>query len=149
MPPFAFETLLNQRIHQEEKIQKEMAVFSRTLFEEQQTLKQLESDQKRVLNEIQQKQNDGITVSEQVLYMNYLDGMVSLIRTQKETIKKAETQLDQKRLALIEAVKKRKMLEKLKEKSQKCYWEKERKLEQNLLDEAAVCRFEKNDFIQS
>lgn len=149
MPPFAFETLLNQRIHQEEIIQKEMAVFSRTLSEERQTLEQLENDQNRALNEIQHKQNDGITASEQVLYMNYLDGMTSRIRTQKESIQQAKTQLDLKRLELLDAVKKRKMLEQLKEKSQKCYREKERKLEQNLLDEAAVCRFEKNGFITS
>ncbi|MFZ3047228.1 MAG: flagellar export protein FliJ [Desulfatirhabdiaceae bacterium] len=149
MPPFIFETLLNQRIHQEEKIQKEMAICSRTLLDEQQILDQFENDRNRVLQEVRLKQNEGVTVSEQVLYMNFLEGMVSLIQIQNEKVRQGERQLDHKRLELIEAVKKRKILEKLKEKSQKCHMDHLLKLEQNLLDEAAVCRFGKNFSMQT
>ena len=106
MPPFAFETLLNQRIHQEEKIQKEMAACSRALMKEQQILDQLETDRQRVLHEIQQKQDGGITISEQALYLNFLEGMVPLIQDQHQKIRQREKQLEQKRMELIEAVKK-------------------------------------------
>jgi len=62
---------------------------------------------------------------------------------QQEKVKDSEKKYAQKRDVLIEAVKKRKTIENLKEKGLATYSRELLKLDQDFLDEVAICRFHK------
>jgi flagellar export protein FliJ len=61
-------------------------------------------------------------------------------------VKESEKKYAQKRDDLIEAVKKRKTIENLKEKGLATYSRKLLKLDQDFLDEVSICRFHKETY---
>lgn len=140
---FSLQTLLNHRQHHEEMIQKEMAVCGCRLRDEKCLLDQIQRDKDKTIEENHQKQLQGIALSEHVLYVNYLEGLARNMALQHEKVNASEQQFTEKRQDLIEAVKKRKSLEKLKEKKLAAYTHELMKLDQDFLDEVAICRFHK------
>ena len=140
---FALEALLNHRLHQEEIIQKELAECGCRVRDEKTILTRIQHDKDKAYAEIQQKQLRGIAISEHILYANYLEGLSRNMVVQQEKVKEAEKKYAEKREDLIEAVKKRKTIENLKEKGLTAYSRKLLKLDQDFLDEVAICRFHK------
>jgi len=65
----------------------------------------------------------------------FLDALKYRIRAQEQVIAQAEAFAETKRLALVEAMKERKMLEKLKEKHHETYMIEENRAEQRRVDE--------------
>lgn len=140
---FALEALLNHRLHHEEVIQKEMAECGCRVKNEKAILMRIHQDKEKANAEIHQKQLRGVAISEHILYANFLEGLARNLVVQQEKVKEAEKQYVQKRDELIEAVKKRKTIENLKEKGFAAYSRKLLKLDQDFLDEVAICRFHK------
>jgi len=140
---FGLETLLNHRLHHEETIQKELAVCEHRLRDEKSVLNQMLLDKNKAIQEIHQKQLQGIIISEHVVYANFLEGMDRNLTIQNEKINESEKKFVEKRDELIEAVKKRKTLEKLKEKGFAAYSRNMLKLEQEFMDEVAISHFNK------
>jgi flagellar protein FliJ len=140
---FALEALLNHRLHHEEIIQKELAVCGCRVRDEKMILARLKQDKDKAIQEVHQKQLRGIAISEHILYANFLEGLARNIVVQQEKVKASEARFAQKREDLIEAVKKRKTIENLKEKGLAAYSRKLLKLDQDFLDEVAICRFHK------
>jgi flagellar FliJ protein len=138
---FSLEALLNHRMHHEEIIQKELAVCGCRVRDEKATLLRIQQDKDRAYAEIHQKQLRGIAISEHIVYANFLEGLARNMVAQQEKIEDAERQFAQKREELIEAVKKRKTIENLKEKGLAAYSRELLKLDQDFLDEVAICRF--------
>ena len=140
---FALEALLNHRLHHEEIIQKELAVCGCRVRDEKTILTRIQQDKDKAYAEIHQKQLRGIAISEHILYANFLEGLARNMVVQQEKVKEAEHKYAQKRDDLIEAVKKRKTIENLKEKGLAAYSKKLLKLDRDFLDEVAICRFHK------
>ena len=140
---FALEALLNHRLHHEEIVQKELAAYGSRVRDEKTILTRIHQDKDKAYAEIHQKQLRGIAISEHILYANFLEGLARNLVVQQEKVKESEKKYAQKRDDLIEAVKKRKTIENLKEKGLAAYSIKLLKLDQDFLDEVAVCSFHK------
>jgi flagellar FliJ protein len=143
---FALEALLNHRLHHEEIIQKELAVCGFRVRDEKAILMRIQQDKGKAVAEIHEKQLRGVAISEHILYANFLEGLARNLVVQQEKVKESEIKYAQKRDDLIEAVKKRKTIENLKEKGLAAYSRNLLKLDQDFLDEVAICRFHKETF---
>ena len=137
---FNLESLLNYRRYQEEILQKELADFKNELVQHEQKLHQMKRDWRKCSLDLHQRQEKGDTVSGLIIYFRYLDRLSMDIDNQKQRIVKAKKQFNRKRRELLEIIKKRKTLEKLKEKGLLDYTQSMLKKEQNLMDEAAAIR---------
>jgi flagellar FliJ protein len=140
---FALEALLNHRLHHEEIIQKELSVCGCRLRDEKTILTRIHQDKDKAIKDVHQKQLHGIAISEHILYANFLEGLSRNMVVQQEKVKDSEKKYAQKRDVLIEAVKKRKTIQNLKEKGLATYSREMLKLDQDFLDEVAICRFHK------
>lgn len=140
---FALEALLNHRLHHEEIIQKELSVCGCRLRDEKKILTRIHQDKDKAIKDVHQKQLHGIAISEHILYANFLEGLSRNMVVQQEKVKDSEKKYAQKRDVLIEAVKKRKTIQNLKEKGLATYSREMLKLDQDFLDEVAICRFHK------
>ena len=137
---FKLEALLNHRRHQEEVCQKELAQTERQLTEEQAKLRRQKKEKRHNVQMLQAKQQDHINVSEIILSVNYIRQLTKNIEVQKICVRDAAKKVNQKRNQLIVIVKKRKTLEKLKEKEWHNYRQKMMLNERKLMDEVASTR---------
>ena len=138
---FNLESLLNYRRYQEEILQKELADFKNQLIQQEQQLRQLKQAWRKNSLELHQQQRRGGTVSGVIIYFKYLDRLAADIEKQKRRVLKTKKQFEKKRRELLDIVKKRKTLEKLKEKGFNTFQQQQRKKERDLLDEVAATRF--------
>ena len=90
---------------------------------------------------LKRKQEEGTTISDVFLYLPFIEQLSKDIEKQKKNVLELENDVEQKRLDLVEATKKKKTLEKLKEKGLKAYKEEITKNEQEFLNEVAVNRY--------
>ncbi|MDL1962731.1 MAG: flagellar export protein FliJ [Deltaproteobacteria bacterium] len=141
MYQFTLQALLNHRKSIEETLQKELSVVKRLLADEKKKLTDYERARNKFLVELQQKQRESITVSENLLYCNFFVRLDSKLDRQRDIVPDIEKNFDRKRDDLIKAMKERKILEKLKEKRLKAYDNKLMKNEQDFLNEAAINMF--------
>jgi len=138
---FRLEPVLKHRKHQEERIQKEIAELQLHIDEINKELQLLIDNMTRCEEEVCRLQREGVTISEQLTYCQYIENLTCRCRRLELEVVRLCEQREAKRLELMEAVKRRKMIEKLKEKKNLCYLEELLHTEQKLLDEAAVCRY--------
>ena len=137
---FKLEALLNHRRHQEEICQKELAQCQRRLAGEQEKLRRIKHLKRDYLLKLHERQKDSIVISDVILYMNYIARLSEEIEVQATCVREATKQVNQKRNELIGIVKKRKTLERLKEKDQMTYRKKLMLDERKLMDEVATTR---------
>jgi flagellar FliJ protein len=83
------------------------------------------------------RQKKGRPASELKLYVDFIDHLTAELEAQAERVMEAQRQFDATRQELMAAMKKRKMLEKLKEKSRRAYEQTQLKKERALLDDVA------------
>jgi flagellar protein FliJ len=143
---FSLESLLDHRLHNEEIIQKELSVCGRRVEDEKMILTGIQQDKDKAVTQIHEKQLRGVAISEHILYANFLEGLSRNLAVQQEKVRESENIYSKKRNDLIEAVRKRKIIENLKEKGLAAYSRKLLKLDQDFLDEVAICRFHKEPF---
>jgi flagellar FliJ protein len=141
MHKFTLQPLLNHRKFIEETLQKDLSLFKRLLADEKKKLKDYEKVRNGFLVELRQKQRESITASENLLYFNFLVRLASDLDKQRDIVLEVEKKFDRKRDDLIEAMKNRKMLEKLKDKHLKAHSHKLIKNEQDFMNEAAINMF--------
>lgn len=141
MYKFTLEPLLNHRKLEEENLQKELGACKTCLAEENRKLRTYKKEKNKLLGEMQQKQGEGITASENLLYFDFINRLSRDLDKQKVRLSEAEKIYDRKREELIEAVKKRKILEKLKDKKLAEYNQILEKSEQDFINEAAISQF--------
>ncbi|MBL7202914.1 MAG: flagellar export protein FliJ [Desulfobacteraceae bacterium] len=145
MYKFSLEPVLRHRKLLEEDLQKDFAVFKRHLLDERERLSNLEQVKNRFSGELQEKQVNSISVSDILLYTDFLQQVSKEIEKQSEKILEAEKSVDQKREELIGAMKNRKMIDRLREKGLKAHVQELSKKEQNLMNEAAINIFNKKN----
>ncbi len=137
---FKLEALLNHRRHQEEVCQKELAQTERQLADEQGKLRQQKREKRENIQKLQAKQKEKLNVSDIILSVNYIQQLSKNIEDQKKCVREATKTVNQKRNELIIIVKKRKTLEKLKEKEWLAYQQIMMQTERKLMDEVASTR---------
>jgi flagellar FliJ protein len=144
MYSFRLEALLKHRKHQEEALQRELALARRQMLAEQKILQSQKASLRQHQSELQLRQQQGRRVSEILLVVDYLGKLAQDLEKQQKRVAAAEQAFQKTRRDLIEAVKKRKILEKLKERQ----WERHerglRKKERDAMDEVAATRFQRN-----
>ena len=134
---FRFETVLVTRRHAEETLQKDLSDARRVLAAEQAALRDKKGTRRQCLQDLRRKQQQSFRVPDIHLYGPYLERLERDIDLQQKRVAGAERKVNQKRLALVEAVKKRKILEKLKEKNEQDYLKSMTVRERKFMDEVA------------
>jgi flagellar FliJ protein len=138
MYKFNFEPLLNHRRYQEEILQKELALTKKKLSDEQLKLQSIKQKRRIFSHQLHERQKKDGTVSDLIVYFRYIQHLAEEFDIQKRQVAAARKQFNQKRHELVEMMKKRKTLEKLKEKGLKAFQQKSSKLERDMMDEIAA-----------
>lgn len=141
MYKFSLESLLDHRKHLEENLDKELGRIKRALNIEVRRLERLTKNKKKCQQNLQKNQGDGRKINEIILCFNYLHKLSIDIDKQKKCLKNVEKEYEIKRSELIEAMKKRKTLDRLKEKEMKAFNYSEMKVEQEMMNEVAANQF--------
>ena len=141
---FRLEALLKHRKHQEEILQRELALARRQMLAEQKILHVQKASLRQHQRELQLRQQQGRRVSEILLVIDYLGKLAEDLEKQRKRVAAAEQGFQKIRQELIEAVKKRKILQKLKERQSERHQQRLRKKEQDAMDEVAATRFQRN-----
>ena len=144
MYTFKLEPLLNHRRYREEVLQKELADLKKHLAEEKEKLRGLRTRKRKFLLQLQNKQKAGRSASEIKLYLNFIEHLSKKVAIQNQRVQSAEQGFNLKRKDLIQAMKKRKILDKLKEKGQQAYQQEWLKKERDFMDEVAGNQFNLN-----
>jgi flagellar FliJ protein len=137
---FSLESVLNHRRLVEENIQKELALLQMSLVDERNILRTYEKTRKKLVGEFQCKQKERTTINNALLYLPFIDRVSMDIDKQKKTVLEFEEKVEKKRLELVEASKKKKTMEKLKEKALNTYKQGLIKTEQDFLNEVGVIK---------
>jgi flagellar FliJ protein len=135
---FRLETILTQRRHAEETSQKELADARQDLAAAQAALREVKNTRRQCMRDMRRKQQDRFRADEMLLYYPYLERLKQGIELHKKHVAASERKVAQKRQALLDALKKRKILEKLKEKQLQAYFKAEAGREQRFADESAA-----------
>jgi flagellar FliJ protein len=93
------------------------------------------------VQQLQEKQTDGRPVSEIKLFVDFVEQLAKEMEVQRQNVLHAERDLNLKRQDLIAAMKKRKTLDRLKEKSLQAYEHEQLKKERSFMDEVASRQF--------
>ncbi|MBW1900928.1 MAG: flagellar export protein FliJ [Deltaproteobacteria bacterium] len=141
MYKFSLKAVLNHRRFIEEKLQKELGQIKEILGNERKRLSDLIRARRKISKELQEKQREIITISEALLHVRFIEQLSRREDLQKKQVLSAEKKVEQKREDLIEAMKNRKVLEKLKEKGWETYKHNMMKKEQEFMNEMAAVRF--------
>ena len=118
---FSLEALLNHRIRKEQELQKEVSLCEYEVINEKSILLQIKHDITKTYDELNYKQTNRIEISEHIRYINFISRLNNSILIQEDKITKVENKFILKREELIEAVKKRKVVDNLKEKKLLAY----------------------------
>ena len=138
---FNLEPLLNHRRYQEEVFQKELAGSKIRLAAEKDKLWVLRQKKRKYVQQLQEKQTDGRPASEIKLFVDFVDQLSKEMDTQRQNVLEAERDFNLKRQDLIAALKKRKTLDRLKEKGLQAYEREQFKKERSFMDEVASRQF--------
>ncbi|MCU0539193.1 MAG: flagellar export protein FliJ [Desulfobacterales bacterium] len=130
--------MLTQRRHAEELLQCELSAARQALSAEQAALREAKNARSRCMRALHAAQEARFRASEVLLYYPYLERLAASIETQSRRVTLAERRVTQKRHALIEAMKKRKVLEKLRDKQARAYQHEAAAFEQRIHDEAGA-----------
>ena len=141
MYQFNLEPLLNHRRYQVEVLQKELADLRIRLDAEKDKLWLLRQKKRKTVLRLQEKQTDGRPASEIKLYIDFVEQLSKEMEAQKQNVLAAERNFSLKRQDLVAAMKKRKILDRLKEKGLQAYEQEQLKKERNLMDEVAAHQF--------
>ena len=141
MYQFNLEPLLNHRRYLEELLQKELADLKIRLDAEKDRLWILRQKKRKTVLQLQEKQTDGRPASEIKLYIDFVERLLKEVEAQRQKVLEAERLFSIKRQDLVAAMKKRKILDRLKEKGLQDYEQEQLKRERNLMDEVAGHQF--------
>ncbi|MCU0559514.1 MAG: flagellar export protein FliJ [Desulfobacterales bacterium] len=140
---FRFDTLLDQRRHAEDALQLELAEARQALAAEQAAWRDAKQAINQCRRDLHRAQQERFRADEILLYPPYLERLQQAIEAQARRVAAAERRVLQKRHALVEAMKKRKILEKLREKHAREHQRGEAAREQRAHEEAAAQQYQR------
>ena len=142
MYQFNLEPLLNHRRYLEELLQKELADLKIRLDAEKGRLWILRQKKRKTVLQLQEKQTDGRPASEIKLYIDFVEQLSKEMEAQTQNVLEAEHNFSLKRQDLVVAMKKSKILNRLKEKGLQAYEQVQLKKERIFMDEVAGHQFD-------
>lgn len=113
---FRMEQILNIKRQMEESIKIDLANAIRNIKEEKDKLDSLNMQKKDNIGQFKESMAKGMNVQKMKEYNSFIDLLETRINSQKKAINEAETVADKIRERLVQVVKEKKILEKLKEK---------------------------------
>ncbi len=141
---FNLQALLDYRKCIEEGIQIELSHVQRELEKEKRLLISLQEEKRYYEEELVRREKKRIDVDEGILYRDYLKGMMIKIKKQREITARILPELDKKRDELLAATKKRKVLEKLREKDWKKFVKVLARSDGMLIDELGIRKYQRS-----
>lgn len=134
---FKFQNLLNYKETMENFKKSEYGKALNSYYEEENVLNQIEKTRESILNN---KNQDIINIGNLRMYNNYLKKIDLDIEEQKELVEVSRQQMEKSQKELVEAMKDKKVFEKLKEKDLKEFLKEEKKIEDKVIDEIVTFR---------
>jgi len=140
MKPFRFrlKALLEYRKLQEEQLQLKLTHALEKHKKALEEMQQLVNDRDATMELLRQKQKHGIAIEEFKLFQNYLDKLSGDVQKQCLNVEKTRNLYHEQQKFLLEAARKRKIVEKFKEKRFKQYYAEHLQEEQKMLDEVST-----------
>ena len=142
MPKFFFRLQghldLKSKLEDQRKLEYGQAAAD--LERERAKLNALETQRTEALSAFREDINKNVKPQLAGVYNNYLNRLKESISLQADAVKQAEAEAERRRLALVEAMKERKMLETLKEKHYADYIKEQNLMEQKAADEVISFR---------
>lgn len=99
----------------------------------------------QLYDRLRKKRGHSLRVDEVIVLNNFMKVLKTNIENQELAVKRAEIALERARQELLEIMKERKTLEKLKENEYKEYLQEMLRLEQVVLDEVAITRYSRGN----
>ncbi|NNF99214.1 MAG: flagellar export protein FliJ [Desulfobacteraceae bacterium] len=141
MYKFRLQALLEYKKHIEDTLQGELGEIRLQLAAEERKMELLSKKEDDIKTKLKRLQEAPSTANEIIMYHQYLARLGHDLGRQQKQVIAIESRCEEKRLEVVEAMKKRQILEKLKEKGLQAYSKKLLKKEQDFLNEVAVTRF--------
>ena len=138
---FKLQSVLDYRINIEEKILNDFSEKKRELEAEKLNLKCLIKERVDLIDEIRKMPGKKLYAEDIARHVDYVEKIREKEKQQKEIIERVKVELEVKREELLEAVKQRKVMEKLKERHTEEYESNMGALEQKNSDEMSVLKF--------
>jgi flagellar FliJ protein len=138
---FRLQSVLDHRQLIEDNIKKELAEIRQQAIENQNKLELLREKEIHTMHALKQEQAQGLSSDAVVAYQRFLRDLSRRITQQRQAIAAIHTQEDEKKEELLEAMKKRQILERLKEQGMDRYNQNILKKERDFIDEIAVNQF--------
>jgi flagellar FliJ protein len=110
------------------------------LRQEQTRLKLIKKQRRKNIYQLKQNQTGELAPHEITLSLQYIEKLGEQVEQQQEKVRHAHQQVGRRQQSLVSAVKKRKMLEKLKENEHRRYQTDLNKKDLKFMDEVAVHR---------
>lgn len=141
MYTFKLQAVLDHRQFFEDNLRKELSEIKAKVVNEEQLLESLKRKEMKTIQSLQVEQVSGITCHQIVTYHTYLNQLFKRISAQETVVEGIRTEAAQKHAEMIDAVKKRKILESLKEKGIDRYRQMILDQDAKIVDEIAVNQF--------
>jgi flagellar FliJ protein len=138
---FKLQSVLEYRKNIEEKIQNEFSGTKRELDTQKLKMKSLIKERASLITEMRNMQDKPVPAVDFAVQFSYVKQVRENEKAQKIVIHNVKEQVETKRKELLEAVKKRKIMEKLKERHTEEYNNNLRNAEQKSSDEMSVLKF--------
>jgi flagellar protein FliJ len=138
---FKLQSVLDHRQLLEDNIKKELADIRQQAIEHQHQLEGLKRKEMDTIRALKQEQMEGLSSDQVVAYHAFLRELAQRMTNQQEAIEEIHIQETAKQDELLEAMKKRQSLEKLKDQGLDRYHQTLLKKERVFIDEIAVNRF--------
>ena len=143
---FKLETLLNYRQILEDSCHQEFSQSKKIWQNQRQALINYNEQWKKCMEELRTIQNKFMSIHEISLYQKYMVKLKHEIFQQAERVRSALDMMEKNREKLLVAQKDKKIMEKIKDKSQKEYMTEQVKIERKFLDEISTLRFNPKGF---
>lgn len=134
---FRFETLLRVHTNKENLLQKEFADILAHKQKQQNQQNFMENTRENNIKQINKRMTGNISVDTYVLYNSFFNANHLQKKRQQTIISEINIRVDAKRQELVEARRKRRTMEIIKERDLKAYNEKMAKLETEMMNEIA------------
>ncbi|WP_319525238.1 flagellar export protein FliJ [uncultured Desulfosarcina sp.] len=141
MYTFNLQTVLDHRQFIEDNLKKELAEIKQQVAKVRQQLDTTKRKEMDTAQALKEEQSKGLSSDGVLAYHSYLNRLADRIERQKNTLEKLVEDESEKQNELLEAMKRRQILEKLKEQGLDRYNRAILKKEMELIDELAVNRF--------
>ena len=140
---FNLQVVLNYRKRIEEGLQMELSRTQRELESAKQVFFAYQREKGYYEEELAKREAGEIKINESILYRDYLKGMNRKIKAQREIVAQAKIGVDKKQEELLIATKKRKVLEKIREKHMEEFMDDLERKERIFTDEINIQRYQK------